>query len=284
MRDESTCDSFEVCNDAPGRLPEYMPIDTPPIVSWGMNNDGHDITVSVSVINDAYNEIISWRKNTFLVPYGKTGRDFIDQLTKHINDWNNGTTMQHIALKAAIFLLALALQKPDQKSKAKEHQQCLEKRLEQWKNGEFDCLVRERRAIPRRLQNAKRHDAPNKAKVFAKLVLEGQINSALRFLSEDGGRGVLPLTDDVMTQLNEKHPTAKEAKLGSLFFGPVEDVPEIIYQEIDGEMIKEAALRSKGSGGGGGGLLVLMRMDLREFWPLNRSRNPAQIFVMLSPH
>ena len=93
----------------PGQLPEYMPIDMPPIVCWSMNNDGHD---SVSVINDAYNEIISWRKNTFLVPYGKTGRDFIDQLTKHINDWNNGTIMQHIALKAAIVLLALALQNP----------------------------------------------------------------------------------------------------------------------------------------------------------------------------
>ena len=224
-------------------------------------------------------------KNTLLVPYKKAGRDFIDQLTKHITDWNNGTTTQHIALKAAIVLLALALQKPGQKSKAKEHQQCLGKRLEQWKNSEIECLVREGRAIQRRLQIAKSHDAPNKAKVFAKLVMEGQINSALRFLSEDGGRGVLPLTDDVMTQLNEKHPTAKEAKLGSLLFGPVEDVPEIIYQEIDGEMIKEAALRTKGSGGGGGGgLLVLIRMDLREFWLLNRSRNRAQIFVMLSPH
>lgn len=86
------------------------------------------------------------------------------------------------------------------------------------------------------------HDTPNKAKVFAKLVMEGQINSALRFLSGDGGRGVLPVTDDVMTQLNERHPTAKEAKLGSLLFGPVEDVPEILYREIDVEMIKEAAL------------------------------------------
>ena len=140
--------------------------------------------------------------------------------------------------------------------------------------------------IQRSLQNAKRHDAPNKAKVFAKFVMEGKINPALCFLSEAGGRGVLPLTDDVMTQLNKKHPTAKEAKLGSLLFGPVEGVPDIIYQEIDGEMIKEAALRTKGSreGGEGGGLLVLMRMDLREFWLLNRSRNRAQIFVMLSPH
>ena len=109
--------------------------------------------------------------------------------------------------------------------------------------------------IQRSLQNAKRHDAPNKAKVFAKFVMEGKINPALCFLSEAGGRGVLPLTDDVMTQLNKKHPTAKEAKLGSLLFGPVEGVPDIIYQEIDGEMIKEAALRTKGSreGGEGGG-------------------------------
>ena len=47
------------------------------------------------------------KKNTFLVPYGKIGRDFIDQLSKHISDWNNGTAMKHLALKAAIVLLAV---------------------------------------------------------------------------------------------------------------------------------------------------------------------------------
>ena len=55
---------------------------------------------------------------------------------------------------------------------------------------------------------------PNKAKIFAKLVMEGQINSALRYLSENDGGGVLPLTDDVLQQLREKHPEAQEAKLG----------------------------------------------------------------------
>ena len=38
--------------------------------------------------------------------------------------------MQHISLKAAVVHLALGLQKPSQKSKAKEHQECLAKRLE----------------------------------------------------------------------------------------------------------------------------------------------------------
>ena len=72
--------------------------------------------------------------------------------------------------------------------------------------------------------------------------MQGQINSALRYLSDDNCRGELPLTDDVMRQLHEKHPEAQHAKLGSIFFGPVEEVHDSLYQQIDGEMIREAAL------------------------------------------
>ena len=87
--------------------------------------------------------------------------------------------------------------------------------------------------------------------VFANLVMSAQINS-----ENDGGGGgvVLPLSDDVMAQLREKHPSLQEARLGSLLFGPVEDVPvpDSIYQQINGEMVREAALRTKGSGGPSG--------------------------------
>ena len=44
--------------------------------------------------------------------------------------------------------------------------------------------------------------------------MKGQINFALRYLSEDESGGVLPLTDDVVRQLGEKHPEAQRAKLG----------------------------------------------------------------------
>ena len=152
------------------------------------------ITITTATIDDAYNEVTTRRKNTFLVPYGKTGRDFINQLTKLIDDWNNRSPMQHLALKAAIVLLATALQKPRQRSKAKKHQECLEKR---WRNGEIESLLREGRMIQRRLLKSKKNNPPNKARIFAKLVMEGQINSALRYLSKDDGGGVLPLTDDV---------------------------------------------------------------------------------------
>lgn len=46
-------------------------------------------------------------------------------------------------------------------------------------------------------------ESADRSKVFAKLVLEGQINSSLRFLNETTEGGVLAPTDDreVMTQL-----------------------------------------------------------------------------------
>ena len=88
--------------------------------------------------------------------------------------------------------------------------------------------------------------------MFANLIMRRQIHSALRYLCNDNGGGVLPLTDDVMRQLKEKHPEAREASLGSLLFGPVEDIPDSVFPEIDGEMVRDAALRTKGSGGPSG--------------------------------
>ena len=87
----------------------------------------------------------------FLVKYGKTGREFIDQITKHINDFNNSTESHHVALKAAFVLLALVLQKPSQKSKARDHQECLAKRLALWKDGKIAELLREGRSVQKRL-------------------------------------------------------------------------------------------------------------------------------------
>ena len=77
------------------------------MINWGERGDGNAIAISTSVITDAYNEIATWRKNVFLVPYGKEGRDFIDRVTLHINDWNSGSDHQHISLKAAFVLLAV---------------------------------------------------------------------------------------------------------------------------------------------------------------------------------
>ena len=233
-----------------GCLAEHNVVDKPSMITWGTRSDGSLVVIPTSIITDAYNEIVTWRKNVFLVPYGKTGKEFIDQVTSHINDWNSNSDQQHISLKEAFVLLAIALQKPSPKSKTKDHQNFLSKRLALWKEGEISKLLREGRMLQGRIGKLKAFDQPEKSKIFAKLVLEGQINSALRFLSETSTGGVLELTDDVMAQLKEKHPNPQPPTLGSLLFGPInDDIPESVYSEINGEMIREAALRTKGSGG-----------------------------------
>ena len=98
--------------------------------------------------------------------------------------------MQPNALKAVIVLLAVGLQKPSQKSKAKNHQECLAKRLVLWKEREIDKLLRQGRMIQKRLSNFRRFGPPNAARIFANFVMSGKTNSALLYLSENDGGSV----------------------------------------------------------------------------------------------
>ena len=139
------------------------------------------------------------------------------------------------------------------KSKAKEHQELLPKRLAQWKDWEINKLLCEGRIIQSRIGKLRSTDPPDKFKLFTKLLLEGQTNSALRLLSESTSGGVLPLTNEVMAQIQLKHPNPQPAKSGSLLFGPIDDeFPESAYSGINSEMVRQAALRTKGSGGPSG--------------------------------
>ena len=128
-------------------LPEYNEMIKPASIEWGKNNNGLTISIQTSTIIDGYDEIISCKKDKFLVPYGKIGRDFIDQLTIHINQRNNKSDKQHIALKAFDVFLTVGLQKPGPKSKSKYHKDCLEKRLLLWKCRQIHKLMNEGRMI-----------------------------------------------------------------------------------------------------------------------------------------
>ena len=206
----------------------------------------------MNVINEAYNEVVYWRKNVFLIPYGKIGKDFINELTLLINDSNYETERQHVALKAFFLLQTVGLQKPGPKSKAKEHQECLKNRLEMWKKGQIDRLMREGCFIQARLPKTTSRKPQDQARIFANLIMEGQIKSAMRFLDKDGNHRVLSLTEEIMNQLRQKHPEAQEATLRALLFGPIEEIPDAIFCKINGEMVREAALGTKGPGGPSG--------------------------------
>jgi len=61
-------------DEVPGSLSECNTLHMPSSFVWGQDDEGRSIIANVSTIENAYNEISKWRKNTFLVPFGKNGK------------------------------------------------------------------------------------------------------------------------------------------------------------------------------------------------------------------
>ena len=64
-------------------------------ISWGHHTGEDEI---LKVIRETYKEIIAWKKNLFLLPRGKVGRDFIIELTRLVNLFVCKTKWQKMAL------------------------------------------------------------------------------------------------------------------------------------------------------------------------------------------
>ena len=150
-------------------------------------------------INLIYEEIVYWRKNLFLVPSGKHGKEFVKELTSWIQQFNDGSQNCQIALKFCMILPAILLKKPSRNSKAKEHTLRLEQRLNLWKQGDLYLIMKECREIQQRMKiSQSKHDGDKTAKIFARLISQGKINAALRYLNENGNVRVLNLSPEVL--------------------------------------------------------------------------------------
>jgi hypothetical protein len=111
--------------------------------------------------------------------------------------------LESVALTATMVMPALLLQKPHPKSKAKQHTLYLNRRVNQWMDGDINGLLDEGRAIQKRLvRQYKQRSSDDTARVFAKLMMQGKVRAALRIISEDNG-GCLTL-DSCVTPDNPK--------------------------------------------------------------------------------
>ena len=68
-------------------------------------------------MNKIYDKVVFWKKNLFLLPSGKVGKDFVAEMTRLVQSFANATSMEEIALKALVILQVLILQKPHARSK-----------------------------------------------------------------------------------------------------------------------------------------------------------------------
>ena len=146
----------------------------------------------------------------FDLPNSAAGKSFVRELTRLIENWTDMSEISGIALKALMVMPALLLQKPTRKSSSKQHKEYLIKRLDLWRTANFEELLKEGRQIQHKMkQNVRKDDTPDEtAKRFAKLMLQGKVNGALRLLNKQEAVGVAKLDISTVGKLRELHPEA----------------------------------------------------------------------------
>ena len=82
-----------------------------------------------------------WRQNLFRVPYGRVGKDFVLELARLFQSYAETSALEPVALKAAMLMPLLLLQKPSPSSKTRDHYEYLSRRLRAWHAGDLDSLV-----------------------------------------------------------------------------------------------------------------------------------------------
>ena len=98
----------------------------------------------------------------------------------------DSSALECVAMKAAITMPALLLQKPSPKSKAKENAAHLEHCMKLWLEGKLVDLLHEGQTIQRQLPRVISHikkDKDQTPRLFAKLMIEGKVRPALRLIT-----------------------------------------------------------------------------------------------------
>ena len=183
------------------------------------------------------------------MPSGNAGKAFIKLQTEWLRKYNENLVFKGIALKVYMLLLMILLQKPSPASKSKEHTEALKRRIESLQKGELENVLQECRDIQHRIKPRKMQE--NVSQTFSKLMFQGKVHAALRFLSNESSRGILHLSDETLASLSEKHPSPADIKENSLLYGPIKDLRTLNFN-ISEQIIQEVANLTKGAAGPSG--------------------------------
>ena len=150
-------------------------------------------------IVSTYEEVVHWRPNVFMIPFGKAGKSFLRELAKLYQAFTNQSALHSIALIACSVMQPLLLQKPYKQVKAKDYSICLSRRLDLWCKGCFTDLLNECHCIQQHLRNpqSRKSGSHSISRLFDHLMSEGKVNMALHLLAEDSKGGVLSLDSSI---------------------------------------------------------------------------------------
>ena len=81
---------------------------------------------------------------------------------------------------------------------------------------------------------------------------KGNVNGALKLLTNNMSGGILPITDETLHLLIQKHPEAVKADKDIALQGPLPQIHPVLFEEIDVILIIKASKNTKGGSGPSG--------------------------------
>ena len=81
--------------------------------SWG-SLDGDEF---IHKLEEIYEVVVCWKRNLFLIPSGRSGKAFVDEVAGLFKCYAEGDALESIALKASMVVQTLVLQKSSLKSR-----------------------------------------------------------------------------------------------------------------------------------------------------------------------
>ena len=219
-----------------------------------------------NLINSIYEEIIYFKKHSIFEPsQSNTLGQLVKEMMNLITHYSADAPTNKLALKIIMILPSLLLQKLHPKAKAQGNNEAFKRRMKLWADGKFE-LISEAKAIQKRLDNYqhKQRGETDKARLFRLKMENGQIRQAARLLEHEESGGLILLNEETLRKLKEKHPlqrpSCREREKQS---------QPVIYKRITGEMVRRAAIETKGVAGPSG-------MDTNTWQKLLTSRkNPS---------
>jgi hypothetical protein len=203
--------------------------------------------------------IVHLDNKLYHIPGGSIGRQYVDLLCSETTLLAEGT----YSSERLMVFSAVMLQRDRLVRKGIDIRRVLRRRMGMWQDGEFDLLVEE--AI-RCNKSLRRTTSPKAAEthlvsVFTKLMLQGKVKSALRWLSDQSkgkvfhpkdvvevknSQGVMSKTS-VLEVLKSKHPDPVTPPVSALI--KCDSLPSFSDVEVTGAHIHHASSRVQGSAG-----------------------------------
>ena len=156
----------------------------------------------------AYGVIRSMSHTLFSLPTGRAGNRFLDEMTRVLNIYIEGTHGSQNALYAFFILPTLMLQKPSKNRKTKDNVNALQRRFELWCEENVRELIKESKLLQKRLSKGKSNTSESTLlRNFTNAVTSGNVGLAGKLIDGTTSSS-LESTPEVINQL-KKHPPAE---------------------------------------------------------------------------